>query len=132
MRNLAFALLGVFLLTLSPVHAEGPVVQAAIAVDGDTPPATAFAPVTPRLSAYFRTTGTQEGDELRGVWIAVDTSGAAPPDFKIDESTLTADKDDFFGAFSLSKPNNGWPVGKYRFDMFLNGKLATSAQFSID
>jgi hypothetical protein len=131
MRNLAFALLGVILFTLSPAHAEAPVVQAAIAVDGQTPPATVFASVTPKLFAYFRTTGTQDGDELRGVWIAVDTGGAAPPEFKIDDSTLTADKDDFFGAFSLTKPNNGWPVGKYRVDMFLNGKLATSAQFSV-
>lgn len=33
--------------------------------------------------------------------------------------------------FSLSRPTNGWPVGDYRVDMFINDKAAGSVKFSV-
>jgi hypothetical protein len=65
------------------------------------------------------------------VWIAVDVGDAAPANTKIDESTLTADQDDFYGAFSLTKPTKGWPAGKYRVDIYNGDELATSVKFTI-
>lgn len=106
-------------------------VKVAIAVDGDTKPATVFAPNTPKLFAFFLTEGTEEGDKARGVWIAEDTNGVAPANYTVDESTLTGDKDDFHGAFSLTKPTNGWPVGKYRVDVYIDDELAGSTKFQI-
>jgi outer membrane usher protein FimD/PapC len=66
------------------------------------------------------------------VWIADDVGSAAPANTKIDESTLEADQDDYYGAFSLSKPTAGWPVGSYHVDIYLNDKLATTAHFTIE
>lgn len=106
-------------------------VRVAIAVDGDTKPATVFAPNTPELFAFILTEGTEKGDKARGVWIAEDTNGVAPANYKVDEATLTGDKDDFGGAFSLSKPNNGWPVGNYRVDVYIGDGLAGSTKFQI-
>ena len=108
-----------------------PVVESAIAKDSDTPPATTFTADVPKLYAFFKTTGTKKGDTLRAVWIAEDVGDAAPKETKIDESSLSADKDDFTGGFSLSKPNNGWPVGKYRTEMHLGDQLASTARFTI-
>ena len=31
----------------------------------------------------------------------------------------------------LSKPTNGWPVGKYRMEISVNDKLAEPLKFSI-
>lgn len=106
-------------------------VKVAIAVDSDTRPATVFAPNTPKLYAFILTEGTEKGDKARGVWIAEDTNGAAPANYKIDEAIITGDKDDFRGAFSMTKPNNGWPVGQYRVDVFLDDELAGSTKFQI-
>ena len=115
----------------SLVHADDARIEAAIAVDQDTKPATTFGTDVPKLYAFFKTKGTEKGEKLRGVWIAEDVGNAAPADTKIDEATLTADQDDFFGAFSLSKPNKGWPVGKYRVEIYDGDELATTVKFTI-
>ena len=126
-----FALLLVTLMGASVTRAGDAKVEAVIAVDKDTRPTTTFAADVPKLYAFFRTKGTESGDKLRGVWIAEDVGEAAPENTKIDESTVTADQDDFYGAFSLSKPNKGWPVGTYRVEIYEGGELATTVRFNI-
>lgn len=106
-------------------------IEGAIAVDSETKPATSFAADVPKLQAFFRSNGTKKGDKLRGLWIAEDVGEAAPANTKIDEATINADKADFFGAFSLSKPNKGWPVGKYRVEIYSSEELATTVKFAI-
>ena len=106
-------------------------IEGAIAVDSETKPATSFAADVPKLQAFFRSNGTKKGDKLRGLWIAEDVGAAAPANTKIDEATISADKADFFGAFSLSKPTKGWPVGKYRVEIYSGEELATTVKFAI-
>ena len=106
-------------------------IEVAIAKDKDSKPETSFEKDVPKLYAFFKTAGTKKGDKIRGVWIAEDVGSAAPANTKIDESTVTGDKDDFFGAFSLSKPTNGWPEGKYRVEIYSGDELVTKANFTI-
>jgi hypothetical protein len=106
-------------------------VEAAIAKDEDTKAAKTFAADVPKLYAFFRTSGSKVGDSLRGVWIAEDVGKAAPKETKIDEATLTADDNDFYGAFSLTRPTKGWPAGKYRVEIYADDKLVTTAKFTI-
>ena len=115
----------------SVANAEKPKVEAVIAVDKDTKPAKTFQADVAKLYAFFRTNGTEKGEKLRGVWIAKDVGDAAPKGTKIYESTLTADQDDFYGAFSLSKPTKGWPAGNYKVEIYLEDELATTAEFTI-
>jgi hypothetical protein len=91
---------------------------------------TTFPADTPKLYALFRTEGAENGDKVRGVWVADDVGDAAPKGFKIDERTFTAEGDTSDGEFSLSKPD-GWPVGKYHVDIYVNDELATSVKFTI-
>ena len=116
----------------APAGTANPVVESAIAKDSDTPPATKFASDVPKLYAFFKSSGTRKGDTFRAVWIAEDVGAAAPKETKIDEGTLAADADNFAAAFSLSKPTNGWPVGKYRTEIHLGDKLASTSKFSIE
>ena len=116
----------------APAGSATPVVESAIAKDSNTPPATTFASDVPKLYAFFKSTGTQKGDTFRAVWIAEDVGAAAPKETKIDEGTMAADTDNFTAAFSLSKPNNGWPVGKYRAEIHVGDKLASTSKFSIE
>jgi hypothetical protein len=126
-----FALLTAMVICLSVAHAGDAKIEAAIAVDKDTEPTTTFATDVPKLYAFFKSKGTEKGEKLRGVWIAEDVGEAAPANTKIDEATLTADQDDFYGAFSLSKPNKGWPVGSYRVEIYDGDELATTVKFTI-
>jgi hypothetical protein len=115
----------------SQIQAGDMKVEAVIAKDKDTRPATIFPVDIPKLYAFFRTHGSEKGDKFRGVWIAEDVGDAAPKQTKIDEATLTAEQDNFYGAFSLSKPTKGWPVGKYRVDIYSGDEVATSVEFTI-
>ncbi|SRR5437773_2398099 len=127
----SLSLLTAAVILASVAHAGDPKVEAVIAKDKDTKPATTFPANIPKLYAFIRTKGTEKGDKLRGVWIAEDVGDAAPKKTKIDEATLTADEDDFYGAFSLTKPTKGWPVGKYKIEIYLGDELATTTTFTI-
>jgi hypothetical protein len=127
-----FALLTVLVVVCSGlVLAGSQKVEAVIAKDKDTRPAKSFLADVPKLYAFFRTSGIEKGEKLRGIWIAEDVGDAAPKETKIDEATITADDDNFYGAFSLSKPTKGWPAGRYRVDIYVDDKLATSVNFSV-
>ena len=108
------------------------VLHATLAVDKDTPPTTTFSPDVPKIYAFYIGDAIKAGDKLRAVWTAEDVGDAAPKGTKIDEATLTADRDNPSDAFSLSKPAKGWPLGKYKVEIFDNDKLAQTLQFTIN
>ena len=132
MKRCLAPVFAVTVLFATAAHAQNPKVEVAIAVDGDTRPATVFPADVPKLMAFFLTTGTGAGDELNGKWIAEDVGDAAPAETLIDEATVVGDKSDFTGAFSMSKPTAGWPVGKYRVEVYSGETLVATAPFVIE
>lgn len=108
-----------------------PKVEATTAKDKDSKPTDTFSADVAKVYVFFKTTGTKKGDSLRSVWIADDVGDAAPANTKIDEASVAADKDDFVGAFSMSKPTAGWPVGKYHVDIYAGDQIVTTVKFTI-
>jgi outer membrane usher protein FimD/PapC len=47
------------------------------------------------------------------------------------ETKLDMEGDTDDGDFNFSKPTNGWPVGKYRVEIYVNDELATKVNFTI-
>jgi hypothetical protein len=92
---------------------------------------TAYTADAPKLYAMFKTKGATEGDKIRAVWIADDVGDAAPKGTKIDEKSLNVQGDIDNGEFSLSKPTDGWPTGKYHLEIYVNDDLATKLSFAI-
>ena len=128
-----FVLLGIGLVSLSAARAMDVKIEVTLATDKDgESPTTTFATDTPLLFALFKTKGILDGDKIRGVWIAEDVGNAAPKETKIDEKTLDAEGDTDDGVFSLSRPNIGWPVGKYRLEIYVGKKLITTQKFTIE
>jgi outer membrane usher protein FimD/PapC len=80
----------------------------------------------------FRTTGIKNGDKLRGVLIAEDVGDVALVNTKVLEKTLTLEEDTDDGDFAFSKPTKGWPVGKYRVEIYVNDDLAKTVKFTIE
>jgi len=91
-----------------------------------------FAPDTPSLFAMFKTKGIKDGDKVRGVLIAEDVGDVAPANTKVLEKTLALNGDTDDGDFNFSKPTKGWPIGKYRVEVYVNDELATTAKFAIE
>jgi hypothetical protein len=76
------------------------------------------------------------GDTYVIQWIAEDVGSAAPANSAI--ATLEEHvKEVVPGTLNyvvnsqLTKPTNGWPVGKYRVEVKLGDKLATTARFAV-
>jgi len=96
----------------------------------DDQPTTTFAPNTGIIYALFKTQGAKSGDKIRGVLIAESVGDAAQPNTKVFETLLDMQGDD--GEFDFSKPTNGWPLGKYRVDIYLNEELVASTKFTVE
>src|ERR1035437_7128448 len=124
MMKRRFALLTAVVISASVACAGDVKVKAVMTTAPDDEPTTTFASNTPKLFAMFKTKGAQDGDKVRGVLIAEEVGDAAPANTKVLEQTLTLDGDTDDGDFKFSKPTNGWPVGKYRVEIFVNDEIA--------
>ena len=137
MRAPALLLIGIFCSFGLP-GAEPRVTEAVLGQDKvDKPngyeivkPGSVFRPDSPKIVCVFKVEGAGIGAKTRSVWIAEDVGKAAPPNYKIAEKSLVLPFLDS-GAFSLSKPNNGFPVGSYRLEIYLGDRLAKTLKFSI-
>jgi hypothetical protein len=89
-----------------------------------------FATDTPKIYLHVQIEDVAKDSKLTATWIAEKTD-AAPPDYKIDSADVAATAGMDEATFTLSKPNAGWPVGKYRVELSINGKLATSEHFTV-
>ena len=93
-------------------------------------PVTSFTTDQAKIYALWKSDSIKEGDKVRSVWIADDVGEAAPKNTKIDEATVSATNDKG-GTFSISKPDKGWPAGKYHVDLYIGDKLAETLKFTI-
>jgi hypothetical protein len=84
-----------------------------------------------QIVARWRARPAGGNAKVRAVWIAEDTGGIAPPGYKIDEATAFATLPESVGAFTLSRPPDGWAAGKYRVDFYLQNALVASARVRI-
>jgi hypothetical protein len=126
-----FALLIAVAVSLCTARGSDVKVNITLATDVDGTPVMSFSSDTATLYAMFKTQGVKAGDKVRGALIAEDVGNVAPANTKVADKTLTLDEDTDDGDFYFSKPDNGWPVGKYRIDIYVNEQLAGSVKFTI-
>ena len=121
----------VSLICLSVAKAGDVSVKVRMTAGPQDPPSTTFASNTPNLYAIFKTEGAKAGDKIRGVLIAEDVGDVARANTKVLETILDIEGDTEAGDFNFDDPTNGWPVGKYRVEIYVNDELATTAKFTI-
>lgn len=90
-----------------------------------------FAPDATEIFLHVDLTGVASGSTFTCSWIAEDTHGAAPANFKIAATDFKVGAIDNVADCSVSKPNAGWPVGAYRVDLAVNGQTIKNAKFSV-
>jgi len=100
--------------------------------EGSDAAQSSFAPDTPKIfvSAYL-TKDVPSGSDVNIAWIAVDTGGAAPANYKIDSVDLHIGSLTNHVKSAMTKPNNGWPVGSYEIDFSVNGKVMEKTDFTV-
>lgn len=64
-------------------------------------------------------------------WYYISVDGVAPNTL-IDEADITIDQDGFTGTVHFFFPaNSDWPVGTYAVELYLNGELITTQNYSV-
>jgi len=94
-------------------------------------PATFFDLATDKIYCRWQSDSLHTGDVLRAEWVAEDVGAVAPKNYKIAESPTKISSVQDNGAFTLSRPTNGWPVGKYRVEIYDGDKLVETVKFDI-
>jgi hypothetical protein len=99
--------------------------------DGTTP-SIQFKSDVPKICAIWKGDALRMNDRLRGVWLAEDIGTDSRRDRLIIDAQARAYKRDDDGVFSLGRPREGWPIGKYRFELYVNNHLSDSVTFTIE
>ncbi|MDQ2994019.1 MAG: DUF5057 domain-containing protein [Pseudomonadota bacterium] len=120
-----------------PSFAQTPLKMETVVTNSETSktPVTTFAPTTEKIYLNWQAQGLRVGQKIKAVWIADDTHGAAPNNYKVVESSVDVGKElkdsGMVGTFSASKPTAGWPVGDYHVEIYVDSNLANNTKFSI-
>ena len=114
----------------TPVEKKMLTVVLASELTGETQ--TSFPSDTPELYLRWQGETLNPGDKIRCVWIAEDVGDAAPANYQVNEASTKAQETRGFGTFTLSRPNKGWPTGKYRAEIYVGDKLAETVKFTIE
>ncbi|MBL8049868.1 MAG: hypothetical protein JNM46_01485 [Anaerolineales bacterium] len=74
------------------------------------------------------------GNVITSKWYAVNAEGL-DPNFFLDEADITVTEADapFNGTiyFFFPAPSGGWPTGTYKVEIYFNGALSGTAEFSV-
>lgn len=72
-----------------------------------------------------------QGTQVEARWTAVNAADTEP-NLEFQTQTLDITEESFSGTiyFQLSN-DDGWPTGQYKVDLYLDGTLAQSAEFSV-
>jgi hypothetical protein len=95
---------------------------------------------TPELLGVARfSTIPKAGSKVTTRWIAVDVGKAAPPNSLIDESVVPVEAQTqplpkgavYIVRGTLSRPNKGWPPGRYKAEWAIDGQPLGTTEFEI-
>ena len=94
---------------------------------GGTPETTVFQQDALTVYCIVKLANAPSDTTVKAVWTAVDTDGA-DPNTPIGEKELTSGDGDL--TFEIAN-NQLWPVGKYKVDLYLNGKLDRTLEYQV-
>ncbi len=67
--------------------------------------------------------------EVKGAWVSIDA--ISTPNYTIGTAVTRINPGEAKAHFELTRPNNGWPRGNYRFEIYVDGIYYSSALFRI-
>src|SRR4030095_12982968 len=92
---------------------------------------TTFSSETSQIFARWQGHRLTKGARVRVVWIAENIGEDFPPDYKVDESSAIAEGPTSHGAFTLSRPDDGWALGDYRVEFYVDDVLFETVKLKL-
>jgi hypothetical protein len=87
----------------------------------------AFAPDTDEIAYQVE---IDSKATVTGALVVVDVGDIAPPGYKVVETELNGKPGEVL-TFTFSKPNNGWPAGRYKIIISDSNTPIHSTEFSV-
>ena len=91
-----------------------------------------FSPDAPKVFAVYRIVAGP-GMKVKAVWVAEKVAGLEPKTKIIEnpETTFSA-KGEYISSFTCSKPAQGWPLGTYSVNLYMDGVLKKTLPFRVE
>jgi hypothetical protein len=94
-------------------------------------PSTVFSSDTPQIYVRWQGQRLRKGARVKAVWIADNIGEDFPPDYKVDEASAVAESPTAHGAFTLTRPEDGWAPGDYRVEFYIDDVLVDTVKLKI-
>jgi uncharacterized caspase-like protein len=105
------------------------IVRAHMANDGnDTSQTTVYTTDVPTFYCYFDLNNAPNTTVVKGTWTLISAEGYES-NSKIDSAEITGGDNTYY--FSLDRSGDSWPAGKYKIDLFINGKMVQTVEFEV-
>ncbi len=92
---------------------------------------TVFSSDTPRIYVRWQGQRLRKGGKVKAVWIAENIGEDFPQGYKVDEASATVESQNAHGIFMLARPEDGWAIGDYRVDFYIDDVLVDAAKLKI-
>lgn len=136
MRNTFVVLLAVLALVVSSMacafgNTELSLTNLRMAFDQDGNNVTTTFSTTDVFYAVADLNNAPQGTQVEAKWTAVNATDTEP-NLEFQTQTLDITEESFTGTIYFQLSNDeGWPTGQYKVDLYLNGTLAQTAEFSV-
>jgi hypothetical protein len=94
-------------------------------------PTKTFSSDTPQIYVRWQGQRLRKGGKVKAVWIAENIGEDFPQDYKVDEASATVESQNAHGAFTLARPENGWAIGDYRVEFYVDDILTETVKVKI-
>ena len=92
---------------------------------------TTFSSDAPQIYVRWQGQRLRKGGKVKAVWIAENIGEDFPQDYKVDEASATVESQNAHGAFTLARPEDGWAIGDYRVEFYVDDVLVDAATLKI-
>jgi hypothetical protein len=108
------------------------IASAYLAEQKDGKRVSAFTPRSPFVYVMFTLADAPRGTLVRCLWFAEKVE-VVPPDYKLYEAQVRMGGGgvDNQGNCWISRPNNGWPVGRYRVELYVAERKGRALRFNV-
>jgi hypothetical protein len=92
---------------------------------------TVFSSDTPQIYVRWQGQRLRKGGKVKAVWIAENIGEDFPQDYKVDEASATVESQNAHGVFTLARPEDGWAIGDYRVEFYVDDVLVDAEKLKI-
>jgi hypothetical protein len=92
---------------------------------------TTFSSSTSEIYARWQGQRLRQGAKVKAVWIAENIGEDFPQDYEVDEASTVTETPSAHGAFTLTRPEDGWAPGDYRVEFYVDDVLVNGVKLKI-